>query len=90
MLNAAYRMLAMLPVMFWGAGYDDGVVMTASRPSPITESASRPIDIDAPARRAGNGELAIIIQRLRAKRAQMRREQREFEAWLQITANSLW
>ncbi|WP_231995241.1 hypothetical protein [Mycobacterium sp. 852002-10029_SCH5224772] len=89
MLNAAYGMLAMLPVTFWVARDDDGVVMTASRPSPITESASQPIDIDPKARRAGNGELAIIIQRLRAKRSQKRREQREFEAWLQITANPL-
>ena len=86
MLNAAYGMLAMLPVTFWVAGY----AMTASWPSPIAESASRTIDTDAQVRRAGNGELATMIQRLRAKRAQKRREQREFRAWLQITANPLW
>ncbi|WP_155764415.1 hypothetical protein [Mycobacterium colombiense] len=64
--------------------------MTARWPGPIAESASRTIDTDARVRRAGNGELATIIQRLRAKRAQKRREQVEFEAWLQITADPLW
>jgi hypothetical protein len=51
--------------------------MTASWPSPIAESASRTIDTDAQVRRAGNGELATMIQRLRAKWAQKRHEQRE-------------
>jgi hypothetical protein len=56
--------------------------MTASWPSPIAESASRTIDTDAQVRHTGNGELATMIQRLRAIRAQKRREQREFKAWL--------
>ena len=90
MLNAAYGMLAMVPVVFGVAGYAMGVAMTASWPSPIAESASRTIDTDAQVRRVGNGELATMIQRLRAKRAQKRREQRAFKAWLQITANPLW
>jgi hypothetical protein len=47
--------------------------MTASRSSPIAESANR-IDTDAQVRRAGIGELATMLQRLRAKRAQKRRE----------------
>jgi hypothetical protein len=64
--------------------------MTASWSGRITESASRTIDTDAQVGRAGNGELATVIQRLRAKRAQKRRAQREFKAWLQITANPLW
>jgi hypothetical protein len=64
--------------------------MTASWPSPIAESASRIIDTDEQVRRTGNGELATMIPRLRHKRAQKRGEQREFKAWLQITANTLW
>ena len=87
MLNAAYGMLGILPVAFWVGRVRDGVAMTASWLSPIAESASPPIDTDAQVRRAGNGELATMIQRLRAKRAQKRREQAEFKAWLQITAN---
>lgn len=31
-----------------------------------------------------------MIKRLRVKRAQKRREQREFKAWLQLTAKPLW
>jgi hypothetical protein len=64
--------------------------MTPSWPSPIAESASGTIDHDAPIQRAANGELATMIKRLRAKWAQRRREQREFKAWLQITAKPLW
>jgi predicted protein tyrosine phosphatase len=64
--------------------------MTASWPSPIVESASGTIDPDAPVQRTVSGELATMITRLRAKRAQRRREQREFKAWLQITAKPLW
>jgi hypothetical protein len=64
--------------------------MTASWPSPIAESASSTIDSDAQVRRAANGELATIIKRLRAKWAQRRCEQREFKAWLAITAKPLW
>ena len=90
MLNAAYGMLANAASDVLGRRVRDGVAMTASWPSPIAESASPPIDTDAQVRRAGNGELASMIQRLRAKRAQKRREQREFKAWLQITANPLW
>jgi hypothetical protein len=47
------------------------------------------MDPDAHARRAANGALATIIKRLRAKREERRREQREFKAWLQITATPL-
>jgi hypothetical protein len=90
MLNAAYGMLAMLPVAFWVGRVRDGVATTASWPSPIAESAGRTIDTDAQVRRAGNGELATMIQRLRAKRGQKRRAQKEYKAWLQITANRLW
>ncbi len=90
MLNAAYGMLAMLPVTFRAAGYAMASPMTTSWSGPIAESATRTIDTDSQVRRAGNGELATMIQGLRAKRAQKRREQREFKAWLQITANPLW
>ncbi len=86
MLNAAYGMLAMLPMVL-GCRVRDGVAMTASWPSPIAESASSTIDTDAQVRRAGTGELATMIQRLRAKQAQKRREQREFKAWLHATDN---
>ena len=55
-----------------GCRVRDGVAMTASWPSPIAESASRTIDTDALVRRAGNRELAIMIQRLVAKRVQKR------------------
>ena len=89
MLNAAYEMLALLPVRFYVAGYAMGLAITASWLSPIAESASRTIDTDPQVRRTGNGELATMIQRLRAKRAQKRRERAEFKAWLQITANPL-
>lgn len=41
-------------------------------------------------RRASNDRSATTIDRRRAKRAQRRREQREFRAWLQITAEPLW
>jgi hypothetical protein len=64
--------------------------MTARWPNPIAESASSTIDTDAQVRRAGNGEFTTMIQRLRAKRAQKRREQKEFKAWLEITAIPLW
>ena len=90
MLDAAYGMLAMLPVALWVGRARDGVAMTASWPSPIAESASSTIDPDAQVRRAANGELATMVNRLRAKRAQRRREQREFKAWLQITSKPLW
>src|SRR6516225_481803 len=46
----------------------------------------RPRPSDTPA----SGELATVIKRLRAKWAQRRREQREFKAWLKITAKPLW
>jgi hypothetical protein len=42
------------------------------------------------ASRTANGELASIIQRFRATWEQRRREQREFTAWLEITAKPLW
>jgi len=90
MLNAAYGMLALLPVAFWVGRVRDGVAMSASWPSPVAESVSSTIDPDAPGRRAANGELATMITRLRAKRAQRLREQREFKVWLEITAKPLW
>jgi hypothetical protein len=90
MLNAAYGMLAILPVAFWVGRVRDGVAMSASWPSPIAESASSTIGPDAQVRRAANGERATMINRLRVKRAQRRREQREFKAWLEITAKPLW
>lgn len=89
MLNAAYGMLATLPVALWAGRVRDGVAMTASWPSPITESASSTTDADAQLRRATNTKLASMINRLRAVRSQRRREQREFKAWLQITAKPL-
>jgi hypothetical protein len=90
MLNAAYGMLAMLPMAFWVGRTRDGVAMTARCPDPVAESASSTVDSDARVRRTADGELASMITRLRAKRAQRRREQREFAAWLQITAKPLW
>jgi hypothetical protein len=90
MLNAAYGMLAMLPVAFLAGRVRDGVAMTASWPGQISESASSTADPDAKGRRAANGELANLIKRVRAARAQRRREQREFKAWLEITAKPLW
>jgi hypothetical protein len=64
--------------------------MTASWLSPIADSARRTIDAEAQVRRARSGQLAATIQRLTAKRAQKRDEQREFKAWLRITANPPW
>ena len=89
MLNAAYGMLALLPMAFWAGRVRDGVAMTAGWPSPIAESASSTIDPDAQVRRAANGELATMVKRLRAKRVRKRREHEEFKAWLQITAKPL-
>jgi hypothetical protein len=90
MMNAAYGMLALLPVAFWAGRVRDGVAVTASRGSLIAESASSTIDPGAQVGHAANGELATMIIRLRAKRAQRRCEQREFKAWLAITAKPLW
>jgi hypothetical protein len=89
MLNAAYGMLAVLPVAFWVGRVRDGVAMTTGRPSASAESASGTIDPDHQVRRAANDEPATVIRRLRAKRAKRRCEQREFKAWLAITANPL-
>jgi len=90
MLNAAYGMLAVLPVAFWVGRARGGVAMAASRPSPTAESASGTLDSDAQLRRAANGERATIIKRSRARWAQRRCEHKEFKAWLQITAKPLW
>ena len=90
MLNAAYGMLAISPAAFWVGRVRDGVATTATWPSLIAKSESGTIDPDTQVRRATNGELATITQRLRAKRAQRRREQREFKVWLEITAKPLW
>jgi len=89
MLNAAYGMLAMLPLAFCVGRVRDGVVIQASSPSPIAESASSTIDPDAQVPRAANGELVTMVKRLRVKRAQKRCEHKEFKAWLQITAKPL-
>lgn len=67
MLNAAYGMLAMLPVAFWVGRARDGVATTAGSPSPIAESEIRTIDLDARGRRAASGKLATMAKRLRAK-----------------------
>jgi hypothetical protein len=89
MLNAAYGMLAILPVAFWVGRVRNGVAMTAGWPSPIAEPASSTIDPDAQPRRTAHGELPTVVKRLHAKRAQKRREHKEFKAWLQITAKPL-
>jgi hypothetical protein len=89
MLNAAYGMLAMLPVTFWVAGY--AMVSDDRRSRQLARRTSKPhYRYRRAGTTAGNGELATMIQRLRAKRSQKRREQREFKAWLQITASPLW
>ena len=77
-LSAAYGILAMVPVALGFRWVRDGAAMTAKRPGPIAESHS------------ASGELATMIKRLRARREQRRREQREFKAWLEITAKPLW
>jgi hypothetical protein len=58
-------------------------------PSQIGESSRSGVDPDVQARRAGNGWLAMTITKWRAKRDQRRREQREFRAWLEMTAKPL-
>jgi hypothetical protein len=63
--------------------------MTARWPSQIGESSRSAVDPDVQTRREGNGQLATTITKLRAKREQRRREQREFKAWLEITAKPL-
>ncbi|MGB9305309.1 MAG: hypothetical protein WCB92_16990 [Mycobacterium sp.] len=63
--------------------------MTAHWPSEIDESSRGAVDSDVQARCAGNGRLAMTIIKWRAKREQRRREQREFKAWLEITAHPL-
>ncbi|MGZ4583651.1 MAG: hypothetical protein ACXVYI_04720 [Mycobacterium sp.] len=88
MLNAAYGMLVMLPMAFWVGRVRDGVAMTAGRPGPIAESATSTHHVQV--KRAADGELATIVERIRAKRARRRREHKEFKAWLQITAEPLW
>ena len=90
MLNAAYATLLMLPLALWVGRVRDGVSMTASWPGSIAESASSTTSPGAQVRRATSGERATPVNRLRAKRAQRRREQREFAGWLQITAKPLW
>ena len=90
MLNAAHGMLAMLPVVFWVAKHAMVFAMTARSRGPIAESASSTVDPEAAVLCAANGKLATIIERLRAKWAQRRREQTEFKAWLEITSKPLW
>jgi hypothetical protein len=89
MLNAAYGMLAMLPVAFGVGRIRNGVAMATGWPSPAAESASSTIDPDAQLLRAANGELATMVKRLSAQRARKRLEHQEFKAWLQITAKPL-
>ncbi|WP_293343266.1 hypothetical protein [Mycobacterium sp.] len=76
MLNAAYETMAMVPLAFLSLRVRDGVAMT---PTPSRA-------IDEPLRREANGRLATIIDSIRARRAQKRRELMEFRAWLKITA----
>jgi hypothetical protein len=64
--------------------------MTASQPSPTVESASEVVHSGVQIRRTASGELVIVIKRFRDNRSQNRREQREFRAWLAITAKPLW
>jgi hypothetical protein len=90
MLNAAYGMVALLPLAFWVGRVRDGVAMATGRPSPTAESSSSTINRDAQGRRAANGKLATMAKRLRARRARKRREHKEFRAWLEITAKPLW
>jgi len=80
MLNAAYVMLAMLPLAFLSLRVGDGVAMPPTPPGAI----------DEPLRREANGRLATIMNAMRARRAQKRRELMEFRAWLKITAEPLW
>jgi hypothetical protein len=90
MLSAAYGLIALLPVAVWVGRVRDSVTVPDRRSSQIAESASSAIDPDARVGRAADGELATMTKRLRAKRAQRRREQREFKTWLEITARPLW
>jgi hypothetical protein len=90
MLNAAYGMLATLPLAFWAGRVRDGVAMTASRSAPLAELTSRETYFGLQPQRAADGPLATLIKRFRAARAQRSREQREFKAWLEITAKPLW
>jgi hypothetical protein len=90
MLNAAYGMVALLPVAFWVGRLRDGVAIAAGRPSTTAESSCSTLDPDAQGQRAFNGKLATMANRLRARRARKRREHKEFKAWLQITATPLW
>ena len=68
----------------------DGVSMSPRWHGRITESTSDTTHPDALAQRAGFGEFAAMLHRLRVSRAEKRREQEEFRAWLQITAVPLW
>jgi hypothetical protein len=90
MLSLAFGVMALLSVAVWVGRVRDDVAMTARWPIPIAESASSAIDPDAQVGRVANGELATMTKRLRVKWAQRRREQREFKAWLEITAKPLW
>ena len=86
MLNAAYGMLAILPLASWVGRVRDGVALTPRWRGLIAESATSTIDPDAHIRRPASSEAATMAKRLRAKREQKRREHEEFKAWLQITA----
>jgi hypothetical protein len=68
MLNAAYGMLAMPPLVLWAGRVRDGGAMTPSPADPIAESSSSTINPDAPGRRAASGRLATMAKRLRARR----------------------
>jgi hypothetical protein len=64
--------------------------MTASRPSPITQSASNIAYSGVQIQRTAESELATMMKRFLIKRAQRRCEEKEFRAWLAITAKPLW
>jgi hypothetical protein len=53
----------------------DGVTMSTRWPSPTAQSAP---------------DIATLVNRSLVKRAQRRREQQEFRAWLAITAKPPW
>jgi RNA polymerase sigma-70 factor, ECF subfamily len=62
MLNAAYGVLAMVPVVFGIARLHDGVPMSANSSSPMAEYTSSASDLDAQPRHANDGEVSVRFQ----------------------------
>jgi hypothetical protein len=89
MLDAAYGMLAMLPLALSITRVPDGVAATAGRHSPTDEPESSTIDLDARSAYRAKSRFATLVTHLRARRAQKRRELKEFRAWLAITREPL-